>query len=317
MSKKIFLISCGILCLGIILTIFFRTQKQINFQENNNQPLTVSVSIYPLAHIVEKVAGSFVHVQLITPGGIEPHEYEPTPEDLVNIYQSQGVILNGGGLDVWGEKIQSDLKEKNIPVIVMANVLKQEAIQLTQVDAHAGIEQIQFDPHMWLDPVLFSKEVDMVADFLSSLDPAHAADFAGNAALYQKELAALDTAYRRGLENCQVRDIIVSHDAFEYLGSEYGFAIHSIAGISPEDEPSAARLAELTRFIKSKKITTVFFESLVSPKLSETLARETGAQSSVLNPIEGLASEEAQAGKNYDILMKENLEALKKAMVCR
>jgi len=262
--------------------------------------LQVAVSIYSLAHFVQKVGGDLVEVYLITPGGVEPHEYEPTPADIVKIESSDAFVFNGAGVDSWAEALSENLEKENKTTLEMAHELEEDS-----------------DPHFWLDPVLVKKQVLAVEDLLISLDPTNRQTYKINSQMYLAAIADLDETYQEKLAQCKVKEIVVSHDAFRYLGERYGFTIHSIAGISPEGEPSPARLAELTRLIKEKNIRTVFFETLVSPKLAQTLATEAGVQTAVLNPIEGLTDEQAQSGKNYDILMRENLQNLQAAMVCQ
>jgi zinc transport system substrate-binding protein len=308
MQKKLFVFVFLFLLTLFVGLFFLFTKKDVLFQNTSSTKLLqVSVSSYPIAHLVEKVAGSLVQVHAIIPSGIEPHDYEPSPSDISKIYTHDALVLNGAGFDPWGEKIQEDLWLKKIPVLVLLDELKHSAIS----------ENENRDPHMWLSPKLYSKQVVLMTDFLSSLDPKHRVDYEKNALAFQKELANLDSDFQNGLRNCQQDEIIVSHDAFAYLGSEYGITIHAITGISAEGEANPARLIDLVDLIKAKKINTVFFETLVSPKLAETLAQETGVQTAVLNPIEGLTVSDIQNNKNYDILMRENLSALKKALVCQ
>lgn len=302
MSKKYFVIIAGLVLFLGAGCMFKKDRITPVIQETDTAPkkVDIAVSIYPLAYFTEKVGGDLVQVHLITPGGIEPHDYEPTPLDIIVVESSKALVYNGGGIDAWADRVAPELNKKGIQVLKMEN--------------HLGTSGD--DPHFWLDPVLAQKQVENIVQLLNGLDPDHRDIYENNAALYLGELSTLGQEYKTGFLQCDLKEIISSHDAFNYLGRRYGITVHAIAGISPEDEPSASRLAELTRLVQQKKIKTIFFESLITPKLSETLAQETGATSAVLNPIEGLTEEEAAQGKNYDILMRDNLQALKKAMVC-
>ena len=128
---------------------------------------------------------------------------------------------------------------------------------------------------------------------------------------------ALDAEYRAGLAHCARREFVTSHAAFGYLAARYGLHQLAITGIDPESEPTPQRLAELSKLVRREHITTVFFERLVSPKLAETVAREAGAHTAVLDPIEGLTSAEARRGETYLSLMRGNLSELRSALGCR
>jgi zinc transport system substrate-binding protein len=137
------------------------------------------------------------------------------------------------------------------------------------------------------------------------------------AAILQRDLHRLDLASRRGLANCARGDIVTSHAAFDYLAQRYGLRQVSITGLAPESEPSPQQLANVVRIVRRTHTTTVFFERLVSPRLADTVARETGARTAVLDPIEGLTPAEQSRGETYLSLMGENLTALRKALGCR
>ena len=138
-----------------------------------------------------------------------------------------------------------------------------------------------------------------------------------NAEKFTAELTKLDTDYKTGLASCQVEYAVTSHSAFNYLAERYGFKVESIAGISPDEEPSPARLAELTEFVKANNVKHILFETLVSPKLAETLASEAGIETLVFNPLEGLTEDQIEAGENYITVMNQNLASLKTALNCQ
>ena len=171
-----------------------------------------------------------------------------------------------------------------------------------------GGELVEWEGWFW--PNTFG---DAIAEQLAELDADHAAEYRKNAAALRTDLEALDEEYAAGLENCQRQDVVVTHDAFGYL-EKYGLHLHPILGLSPEAEPSAATLSELKDVIAEDGITTVFSETLVSPKNAETLARETGVRTAVLDPVEGLSDDTAD--EDYLSLMRANLAALQEANGC-
>jgi zinc transport system substrate-binding protein len=172
------------------------------------------------------------------------------------------------------------------------------------------------DPHFWLDPELMTTVVDEVEAALSAASPADAETFRANARAYRTELDTLDADYRQGLDSCARHEIVTSHAAFYYLASRYGLTQLPIVGLSPDAEPSPQRLAELADQIEADGVTTVFYETLVSPHVAETLAREAHVATAVLNPIEGLTKQQIDDGANYLTVMRDNLAALRKALDC-
>jgi len=169
------------------------------------------------------------------------------------------------------------------------------------------------DPHLWLDPLAMAAAAQAYADRLGDIAPDRADDFQANADELIAELEDLDAAYTEGLASCERDEVVVSHDAFGYL-ARYGLEFESIAGISPDAEPSPARLAELADLIRDTGVTTVFTETLASPALAETLATELDIETAVLDPIEGLTDDTAD--EDYLSLMEANLAALQQANGC-
>ncbi|WP_405110603.1 metal ABC transporter substrate-binding protein [Paenibacillus sp. FSL K6-1217] len=174
---------------------------------------------------------------------------------------------------------------------------------------HGGL-----DPHVWLDPVMAIREVRTIEAALSAAFPANADAFANNSDAYIAKLEKLDQDFRAGLQNTKRKDFITQHAAFGYLAQQYGLTQVPIAGLSPEQEPSAAQMAKIVEFAKANKVTTIFFETLVSSSVADTIAQEIGAKTAVLNPIEGLTDEDVKNNLDYLGLMRQNLEALVQAL---
>ncbi|WP_018251971.1 metal ABC transporter substrate-binding protein [Salinispora mooreana] len=169
------------------------------------------------------------------------------------------------------------------------------------------------DPHLWLDPTRLATVGDQLADRLAQADPEHADDYAARASDLRGKLEQLDAEFTAGLETCQRREIVVSHTAFGYLTTRYQLEQIGITGLSPEHEPSPQRLAEVIEEAKAHQATTIFFETLVSPKVAETIAAQVGAETAVLDPLEGLA---ADNNGDYFSVMRANLAALQTALDC-
>jgi zinc transport system substrate-binding protein len=257
----------------------------------------VVAAFYPLAFAAERIGGDRVSVTNLTPPGAEPHDVELTPQDVAHIQKADVVLYLSHGFQPAVEKALGDARGEAFDA-------------LADIDLRNGVgdEAGESDPHVWLDPALFARVVRRLGDTLGSAEAAD--ELAG-------EIERLDGEYRSGLANCARREFVTSHAAFGYLAARYKLRQIAITGIDPEAEPSAQSLASLAKLIRRDHVTTVFFETLISPKLAETVAREAGAKTAVLNPIEGLTPDEEQAGETYLSLMRQNLTALRKALDCR
>lgn len=285
------------------------------------EKLKIVATFYPLAEFSRMVGGESASVSAIVSPGVEPHDYEPTPRDLVSIENADVFVMNGAGMDPWAEKLIPTLQGKGVVVVnasEAATLLATEEHDEHEGEAHEEErEHGAYDPHFWLDPVFAESIVGSIRVAVIGKDPKYTDSYEANAAAALSELAKLDGEYRTALSTCARQEAITSHNAFAYLAKRYGFEAHSIAGLSPEAEPSAGRMAELVDLAKKENIRYIFFETLVSPKVSETLAREIGAETLVFDPLEGLSAEDAAAGKNYFSVMRENLANLSMALECR
>lgn len=305
------LISLTIILLVVILFGYFITKQiqRTHINQNNSDKLQVVTSFYPLYFFTSQITQDRADVYNITPAGAEPHDYEPSTRDIAKIEDSALLVLNGGKLEAWGDKIKENLQNKNTVTITVGETIA------TQQIIEDG-EKIQ-DPHIWLDPVLAKKEVEIIAQGLIQVDPANSEFYQTNAQTLLNKLDTLNSKFSQGLNNCAKKDIITSHASFGYLASQYSINQVAISGLSPDSEPSVQKLAEVADFAKKNQVKYIFFESLVSPKLSQTIANEIGAQSLVLNPIEGLSDTDIKNGKNYFSEMENNLKNLKIALACQ
>jgi zinc transport system substrate-binding protein len=182
-------------------------------------------------------------------------------------------------------------------------------------DGH-GHGEGALDPHVWLDPTLMAEIVDEVAHHLAEVDPDGAEEFERNAEAFRAELLDLDERFEETLSDCRHDLIVVQHEAFGWMTERYGLRQEGIAGLSPEQEPDPRRMAELVGLVEDEGINTVFTETLVSPRIAETLAREAGVETSTLNPIEGLTDTQKADGEDYVSIMESNLENLEAALGC-
>jgi zinc transport system substrate-binding protein len=251
---------------------------------------TVVASFYPLAFAAEQVGGEAVSVENLTPPGAEPHDLEVSPGDVSKIKSADLVLLLGHGFQPQLE----DAAGSGPDVVAL--------LDTPALDLHPD-----GDPHVWLDPIRYLKIVERLGAVLRR--PAAASRLLAR-------LSKLDREYRRGLADCARRDIVTSHEAFAYLAERYGLHQIAITGLNPEAEPTPQALRETVEVVRASHATTVYFERLVSPRLAETVARETGTKTAVLDPIEGLTDTERKQGANYFTLMRTNLHALETGLGC-
>ncbi|MDR6724314.1 zinc transport system substrate-binding protein [Paenibacillus amylolyticus] len=337
--------------------------------------LNVQVSFYPMYEFTKNVAGDLADVHTLVPAGMEPHDWEPTPQDMASIEKADVLVYNGAGMESWIDQVKDSLSNDKLIQVEASkgiNLLEggehdhgdaeaedhdhdhanegtaeehdhdhdhaesatteehahdhgneaateehdhDHADEATEEHSHShSHDHGGLDPHVWLSPALAIQEVRNIEAGLTEAAPEYAEQFKQNADAYVAKLETLDTDFKAAVTDSKRKDFITQHAAFGYLAQEYGLQQVPIAGLSPEQEPSAAQMASVIDFAKEHQVKTIFFETLVSSKVSETIANEVGAKTAVLNPIEGLTEEEIAAGMDYISVMRQNLEALKLAL---
>ncbi len=254
----------------------------------------VVAAFYPIAYAAQRVAPD-AEVENLTAAGAEPHDLELSPRDVERIHDADTILYFGEGFMPALEESVGDARRA-------VDLLAGE--QLRRADE---AEKSALDPHLWLDPKRYAAIVRKVA---AALGRPSAADE------LVEELEALDEHFRRGLADCERRQLVTSHAAFGYLADAYDLRQIPLAGLSPEAEPSARAIERLVDEVEEEGVTTIFFETLVSPELAETVAREAGVETAVLNPIEGLTEDEIEEGADYVSIMRENLATLRGALGC-
>jgi zinc transport system substrate-binding protein len=268
----------------------------------------VAASFFPIAEAAQAVGGDLVEVSNLTPAGTEPHDLELTSRQVDQLQDAALVLFLGQGFQPAIEEIAEERDGRSVDLLA--------GLPLVAAAEDDDDEGGEVDPHFWLDPTLMSLAVDEIERALTEVAPEHAGTFAANADEYRGRLADLDGEFQSALANCARRVIVTSHAAFSYLAERYDLEQLPIAGLSPESEPTPQRLAQLADLIADDGVTTVFYETLVDPAVAETLAREAGVETAVLNPIEGLSEEDAEAGKDYAAVMRDNLAALTAELGC-
>ncbi|MCX6731100.1 MAG: zinc ABC transporter substrate-binding protein [Candidatus Roizmanbacteria bacterium] len=293
--------------LAIVLVILismvgvFSFKKTIQVAPVQVNKLKVTTSFYPLAFLTERIGGQYVTVTNLTPAGAEPHDFEPSTRDITELENQDIIFLNGGGVEGYTDNLRKNVNPKKTLLIIVGKSLMSDPK----------------DPHIWLDPILYMKEAEVVAKALIQKDQLHTKKYTENLHMLINELSQLDSDFQKGLNNCSQKNIITSHKAFSYLAHRYNLREVALAGLSPEEEPSSKTLSDITTFAKNNNIRYIFFEELVSPVIAETIAREIGAKTLVFNPLEGLTKNDEITKKTYVTIQKENLANLQIALNCK
>ena len=257
-------------------------------QDGAGARLEVVAGFYPLAYAAQEIGADRVDVANLTPPGVEPHDFELSPRDVEQVRSADVVLYLGHGFQPALEDAVAGAGGR-------------------AVDLLEGLPLVDGDPHVWLDPLLYARVAERIGAQLGA---------AAGAGAFADRLRELDGELRSGLAGCDRRVIVTSHAAFAYLARRYGLEQVAVAGLSPEAEPAPRELERVVEAIRESGATTVFFEPLVSSKLAETVAREAGVETAVMNPLEGLTEEEATRGEDYFSLMRANLAALRKGLGC-
>lgn len=276
-------------------------QNARNFEEKDK--ISVVTTIYPMYDFVKNIAGEKAEVINLVPAGMEPHDFELSTGDMRLLEQADMFVYNGAGMEHFVDRTLSALSNDKLVVVEAAEHI-----------AAIATDEGHTDPHTWLSVKNALKEVGAIKDALVKMDPENAGYYEENYREYKEKLEQLDVRYREELAGLSQSTIVVAHEAFGYLCQEYGLSQEAIEGLTADSEPDSARMKEIIDFCRQENIRVIFFEELVSPKVADTIAAETGAATMVLNPIEGLTGEQQEAGLDYMGLMEANLEALKEAL---
>lgn len=279
------------------------------FSENNNvtgftekRQLKVLASFYPLYEFTKIITGERIDVSIIIPSGIEPHDWEPTIQDLQKIQNADMMVINGAGLEPWITKLVS----VNPDILIVDTSI---GISLLEKNNHVFNNKIQNDPHIWLDPVLAKKQIQNIVDGLIRIDPQNSDYYQENANAYNAKLILLDNKIRNELSICVKKDFLAFHDAFSYFADEYDLNQNTIIGVNPSEEPTAITLQQIVQKAQDLDLHVIFTEEAVNPRISEVIADEIGAKVLTLSPIEIY-----EKNSDYIKRMEQNLSNLKEEL---
>lgn len=292
--------------------------------KKDGDKIKVYASFYPMYDFAKKIGGDKVEVTNLVPAGTEPHDWEPSAKDLAKISESDILVYSGAGMESWIDKVDQVTKDNKLVKVEASKGIdliksehhhdEEDAKEEDHEDAHEEHDHGEYDPHVWLAPQNAKIQMKNIKDALVKADPTNKDYYEKNFEVYSQKIDDLDVKFSTSLKDTKSKNIVVSHEAFAYLCKAYGINQVGIEGLSPDSEPDAARMAEVTKFAKENKIKYIFFEELVSPKVSEAIAKEVGAKTAVLNPLEGLSDDQLKAGEDYFSVMESNLKVLLEAL---
>ncbi|MEE1928442.1 metal ABC transporter substrate-binding protein [Streptomyces sp. TRM 70351] len=302
--------------------------------------VNVVASFYPMEFLAEEVGGEHVEVSTITGPGVDPHDLELGPQQVAELGEAGLVVYLQGlqpavddAVEQSGAEHVAEVSALTTPAEDAGHAQEEEHAEEghdhgeeghAEEDGHDHAEDGHDhghdheggeDPHLWLDPVQYAQAAEGVGEALAEADPDHAADYRKNAGELAERLSGLDTEFSEGLANTETTTFITTHAAFGHLAARYGLDEESIAGLSPEAEPSAARVRELHDLAARENVSTVFFETLASDRTAKSLAGDLDLRTDVLDPLEGIT--DASRGDDYFSVMRANLDALRTALGAR
>ena len=277
---------------------------------------TIVAAFYPLEYAARTIGGNSVNVVGLTPPGGEPHDVELSAAQVAEIANADLVLYVKGYQPAVDEAVAQQAADHSLDVSAALPLLTAEHAGEhagEPADEHAGESATGTDPHIWLDPMNMAAIGTAVTERLSAANAAAAGQYQTNNASLASDMSRLDKAFADGLASCRSRIMVVSHEAFAYLGAAYGLTQVGISGLSPDAEPSPARMRDVADLVTREGITTIYYETLVDPKVAQTLADEAGVASAVLDPIEGLV---AGSSDSYPTIMEKNLATLRAGQGC-
>lgn len=295
MAKK-FMILFSLILLVISLTSCVETGNEIVFEFDSEKP-TVYVSVFPMYDFVKKISSGKVNIIELMPQGQEPHDWEMSPKDMVGVESANLFVYSGAGLEPWIDNLMGSVNNKDL-VFLEAS----KGINLTNGDTEYT------DPHVWLNPKNAKIQMKNIADALSLIDPGNEKFYQKNYESVAKRIDSLHERYIDAVSELKCKTIVVPHEAFGYLCSEYGLTQIGVASSMEGSEPSAARIKEIIDYVKENNITSIFYDVAYNPDLINKIAEETNVTLGILNSFEVLVSD-----LDYFAVMDYNLVALQDA----
>jgi zinc transport system substrate-binding protein len=277
----------------------------LKFDNSSKSIIKVVASFFPIYEFVKAVGGNKVQASVLIPIGAEPHDFDPTIQQISNAQTADMIVYNGAGMEsVWINKVK--------PKFAVDTSQGLNFLSSSDKEVHNAI-----DPHIWLDPIIVEHQINMIRDGLIKVDPNNANYYKDNALKYIALLNSLDSTIKSELSSCKKKDFISFHNAFNYFAQRYGLVQHSIQGLSPEGEILPQKIQEIIQLSHNLGINTIYSEDLIDPRAAQVIADEIpNGKVLMLSPIEGIKPVEQKAGIGYVDKMKQDLANLEIGLQC-
>lgn len=296
--------------------------------------ISVVTTIFPPYDFVRETAGDHVELKMLLKPGEESHSYEPTPQDIISIQESDVFIYTGGENDVWVEDILSSMPDSDrltLKLVDCVDTVEEEHVEgMKESSGHDHEEHDhedhedegeihsvhETDEHVWTSPVNAALIVEQIKEVLIEADPSNRAVYEENAAAYETELSELDREFREVTENAE-RKLLIFGDRFpfRYFADEYGLDYYAaFPGCAGDTEPSAATMAFLIDKVKEEKVPAVLKMELSNADIANAIAEATGTEVKVFYSCHNLSAEDFGNGETYLSMMQKNVETLKEVL---
>ena len=307
--KVIFILSL----IGIFSTLFF---LPINEQEPEKHEIKVVATIFPAYDLARSISkDTDVQSKMLIQPGSDLHSYEPSPQDIVDIKNSDIFIYNGGESEEWVEKIISEINTANTIIIRMMDSVELKTENKDGIIEKEEGEQEEYDEHIWTSPKNAIKIAKTIAQAFKNSNPDGTATYQRNLEQLTKEINELDKKFQRLADKKTGTLIVADRFPFKYFVEEYGFDyIAAFPGCSEQTEASAKTIAELSKIIAQNHEKIIFHLELTNTKIAQTLAESTGAHQLTWHSLHNVSLEDFNAGYSYVDIMTDNLNNLDKAL---
>ncbi len=312
----------------MLLALACKQQTDDNNLYGKSAKLTAVTTLFPLYDFTRSIGGDKVETMLLLPPGVEPHGFEPRPEDAVTTARADLFVYTNPQMEPWAEKFARGVASKGLLVVDAS-----AGIQLMPAGAdhdehdgdadhgdghkHKHQHQHNLDPHIWLDPVNARQMARNIADALIAKDPDNTGYYQQNFQQLSEQLLKLDNDYRSGLSKCNSRVLLHGgHYAFGYLARRYNLDYQAAMSVSADAEPTPTRMMELVKQIRASGVSHIFSEEQISSRLTDSLAREAGVQVLRLHNLHNISRLEQQTATDYITLMEQNLKQLQAGLGC-
>lgn len=290
--------------------------------DSGKKRVAIVTSLFPLYDFARNIGQDNADVTLLLPPGVEAHSFEPRPADVVRINKADIFIYTGKFMEPWVDAFVKSVTNKSLLVVDSSTDVKliSQSDKFPDEDEHVGHQHVgAMDPHIWLDFSNAQKMVNNICGAMIKKDPQKKDFYLKNAADYNYKLSRLDEEYRTTLTGCKYHTVMYGgHFAFGYMAKRYNLTfISAYKGFTPDSEPTPKNMAELIEKIKQSGIKYLYFEELISPKVAEALAKETGAELLSLNGAHNVSKDAITRGDTFISIMQKNLENLKKGLECQ